>query len=171
MPGTIVPAQSFDHQLDGRKGWPSPYALDKTVQADTLVTGIAAGMGLYLDSVSGLAKRGHVNGVMALFAFQNQNDFDVNGDVGNTIGNNINTLVATGAYELETTEFVGVAFAPNDVLSIENGAGVDQGKLRLAVGGLAGAEGIVGVVSEAGPDSNEHGVSVLRFWPVYLPKR
>ena len=32
MPGTIVPGQMFDQELNGVKGWPSPYALDKGVE-------------------------------------------------------------------------------------------------------------------------------------------
>lgn len=169
MPGTITPAQMFDHELNATKGWPSPYALDKRVERDTGVTGVFAGMCLRLDATTGKAKRGSTNGDMGLFVWQNENDFDVNGDVGNIISNILNTLVASGAYELETTEFVGAGFVPNAPLTAENGAGADQGKVKVTT--LGGTENIVGVVSETGPLTNEFRKTVVRFWPVYLPDR
>jgi len=167
MPGTLTPAQMFDHELNAVKGWPSPYAVDKRVQADVGVTGIVPGMCLRIDPTSGLANRGSNNGDMGLFVWQGQDHFDVNGDVGNIIGGNMNCLVAAGAYELETTEFVGVGFNPNVPLTVENGAGVNQGKLKVTT--LGSGLNIVGVVSEAGPLSNDFATSVVRFWPVYLP--
>jgi len=157
----------FDHELNPLKGWPSPYAVDKRVQIDpSVVTPTRAGQVLYIDPVSGKAKPGTIAGAMALFAFQNQNDFDVNGDVGNIISNWVNCLVAKGAYELEDTEFVGVSFAPNDPLGVDA-----SGNLIALVGGLAGANNCVGVISEAGPAVNSFSKNVIRFWPVFLPKR
>ena len=170
MPGTITPAQMFDHELGGLKGWPSPYALDKRAQAITGAEGIAAGMGVYLDPTTGKAVRGAVNGSMPLFAFQGQNDFDVNGDVGNIISGYLNTLVATGAYELETTEFVSPdTYNLNDVLTVSNVSDSTRGKLKKTT--LSSTDMIVGVVSEAGPITNSNGKGVIRFWPVYMPSR
>lgn len=169
MPGTLTPAQMFDHELNAVKGWPSPYAVDKRVQADTGVTGIVAGMCLRVDSTTGKANRGSTNGDMGLFVFQSQNDFDVNGDVGNIIGNWMNCLVAIGAYELETTEYMGVGFDPNAPLTAHNTADANRGKLKVTT--LNSSDNIVGVVSEAGPLTNEFGKEVVRFWPVYQPKR
>jgi hypothetical protein len=166
MPGTITPAQMFDHELNATKGWPSPYAVDKQVERDSGVSGVNAGMCLYIDATSGKAKRGTIMGAMGLFAFQNENDFDVNGDVGNIISNHINTLVAVGAYELESTEFTGTGFNPNVPITSPTG-GVNDGLLQATT--LTGTTNIVGVVSDAGPLTNEYRKEVVRFWPVYLP--
>jgi hypothetical protein len=157
----------YDHELGAVKGWPSPYAVDKRVQAGSGVTGIVPGMCLKLDPTTGLASRGTVNGAMGLFVWQGQDHFDVNGDVGNIIGGNMNCLVATGAYELETTEFTGVGFNPNVPLTAVNAGGATQGKLQATT--IGGGLNIVGVVSEAGPLTNEFAKTVIRFWPVYLP--
>lgn len=172
MPGTIRPAQMFDHELNALKGWPSPYALDKRAQPDDQETGILAGMCVYLDPTSKKAKRGCVNGYMPLFVFQGQNEFDVNGDVGNIISGYFNTLVATGAYELETTEFVTPdTYQLNDALTVEN-AGINQGKLKKATNPwTGGTEMIVGIVSVDGNTTNSNGINTIKFWPVYMPYR
>lgn len=167
MPGTIVPAQMFDHMLDPKKGWPSPYALDKAAAPDTGVTGINAGTGVSLSASTGLLVKGlGVAGAMPMWAFQGQNEFDVNGDVGNIISGVVNCLVATGAYELETTEYSGVSFAVQDPLTL-NGSG----QVVAAAGGITGTDDICGIVSTAGPLTNAYGKQTVRFWPVYMPSR
>lgn len=168
MPGTIVPAQMFDHMLDPKKGWPSPYALDKAALPDTGVTGILAGTGVSLNPANGNLVLGlSTAGAMAMWAFQGQNEFDVNGDVGNIIGGHVNCLVAVGAYELETTEFIGVSFAPQATLTLD----AATGKVKAAAGGILGTVDIVGIVSAVGPLTNAYGKSTVRFWPVYEPHR
>ncbi len=163
MPGTITPSQMFDHELNPVKGWPSPTALDKTVKLDSGVTGVVAGMVLHIDVTSGKAQKGAESGQMPLFAFQSQNDFDVNGDVGNIISNNINCLVATGPYELETTEYTSTGFNPNIPVYAPNATG------KITATTFSGGKTICGVVSDAGPITNAYGKSVIRFWSVYVP--
>lgn len=168
MPGTIVPAQMFDHELNPTKGWPSPYAVDKALQPNSGVTAIFAGTGVTIDPSTGkLALGFSVAGAMAMFAFQNQNDFDVNGDVGNIISNHINCLVACGSYELETTEYIGSSFTSQTPLTLD----ASTGKVKAASGGITGANDVCGVVSDASPILNAYGKNVVRFWPVYAPKR
>lgn len=169
MPGTLTPAQMFDHELNPVKGWPSINALDKSAEIGDGVTGIVAGMCVSLNSSSKF-KRGCANGEMPLFAFQSQNDFDVNSDVGNLSGGNLMALVATGGYELETTEFTGVSFVPNAPLTSEEVVAADIGKLKVTTIDHA-TDMIVGVVSDSGPITNENAKNVIRFWPVYMPQR
>lgn len=169
MPGTLTPAQAYDHELNPVKGWPAINALDKHADIADGVTGIIAGMCVSLDA-NGKYQRGCANGAMPLFAFQSQNDFDVNSDVGNLSGGVLMALVATGGYELESTEFTGVSFTPNAVLTAENVAGANQGKLKVTTIGHA-TDMVVGVVSDEGPLTNDHGKTVVRFWPVYMPQR
>jgi len=167
MPGTFTPAQMYDHELNPRKGWPSPYAVDYKAEYASGVTGVYAGMCCSLDANGAFVKGGITAAQMAVFIFQNQSDFDVRSDVGNISGGNGSGLVACGAYELQTTEFIADTYAPNDTLTVENTAGVDQGKLKK---GTAYTDAIVGVVSSGQSDS-EHNATIkfLAFWPVYLP--
>ncbi len=167
MPGTNVPAQSFDHELNPVKGWPSPYAVDKVAEIASGVTGIKGGMVISLDS-NGKYIRGAAGAAMPCFAFPNSSDFDVLSDRGNISGGHMLGFVAIGAYELESTEFVGVGFAPNIPLTSENGAGDDQGKLKVTT---LDSEDLIVAVCNRGPTANEYGKQMVRFWPVYLPQR
>jgi hypothetical protein len=162
----------FDHELNAVKGWPSPYALDKSgPMASGEETLIKAGMVVSLDG-TGKFVRGCPNGAMPIFAFPNGGDYDVNSDVGNISGGTLVGLVATGAYELETTEFVGQGFDPNVALTPATGG--DLGK--VAPSDVCGTDMIVGVCSSA-PFASEFkhqggaAIMFVRFWPVYLPSR
>lgn len=166
MPGTNVPGQMFDHELNVKKGWPSPYAVDYAAEYADGETGVKAGMVITLDA-NGKFVRGMVStGAMAIFALQNQSDFDVLSDLGNISGGVGSGLVAEGAYELQTTEFVADDYSPNDPLTVES-VGDDDGKLKK---GTLYTDPIVGVVSTGQTDS-EHNASIkfLAFWPVWLP--
>lgn len=167
MPGTNTPAQMYDHELNVKKGWPSPYAVDYSAEYADGETGVQAGMVVSLDA-NGKFVRGLSAGAMAIFALQNQADFDVTSDVGNISGGVGSGLVAAGAYELQSTEFVTDNYAPNDPLTVEAAAGDDEGKLKKATGLYA--EDVVGIVS-AGQTDSEHNANIkfLAFWPVYLP--
>lgn len=175
MPGTLVPPQMFDHELNPVKGWPSPYALDHRVQAVNASEGILAGMVVHKDPAqAGKAVRGLTasSSEMPLFVFQGQGEFDVDGDVGNIIGGWMNTLVAVGAYELETTEFVSPdSYGINDPLTsvVHAVSATDKGKVKKTT--LGSADVICGIVSETGPLTNDFNKQVVRFWPVFLPKR
>jgi hypothetical protein len=173
MPGTYTPAQMFDHTLNPVKGWPSPYALDKTKAIADGETGIVAGRVCYIDPVTDKIKLGCPfdadTASMPLFAFPNQTDFDVMSDVGNISGGNMVFLVGVGAYELESTEYVDAGFDPNVPLTVVNDAGADLGKLKATT--LSTTDLIVGVVSDKGSLTSEYKKLYIRFWPVYLPYR
>jgi hypothetical protein len=164
----------FDHELNPRKGWPSPYAVDHRIQADSAAEGILAGMVVHKDPTSGKAIRGltALSSEMPLFVFQGQDEFDVNGDVGNIIGGWMNTLVAIGSYELQTTEFVSPAtYNINDPLTsvVHAVSPTDKGKVQKTT--LGSNDVICGIVSETGPVANDHGKEFVTFWPVFIPKR
>jgi len=165
MPGTFTPDQMYDHELNPRKGWPSPYAVDYAAAYATGVTGVNAGMCCSLDA-NGAFKLGVDDADMGIFIFQNQTDFDVLSDVGNISGGIGSGLVACGAYELQTTEFVAGVYAPNDPLTAAL-VGANAGLLQV---GTPYSDPIVGVVSSGQSDS-EHDATIkfLAFWPVYLP--
>jgi hypothetical protein len=82
-------------------------------------------------------------------------------------------LVATGAYELETTEYdTAQTYTPNQPLR----AIVDDTNSSATTGGgcltnqtiTVGTNAFVGVVSR-GTYTNAYGKSALAFWPVYVP--
>jgi len=173
MPGTITPAQMFDHTLDARKGWPSPYALDKSKEIASGETGILSGMVVHIDPTTDKIKRGCPFNAswaaMPIFAFPNQHDFDVSSDVGNISGGVLVGLVGVGAYELESTEYTGVGYNPNIPLTVDNTPGATLGKLVATT--LNSTDLVVGIVSDKGPLTNENKKTYIRFWPVYLPSR
>lgn len=95
-------------------------------------------------------------------------------------------LVATGGYELETTEFdTAQTYAPNDLLrAVTSDTDANGGKLtnqnaatnQTFTGGTgvavwapnAASDSIVGVCSR-GSYTNKNNRPALAFWPVYLP--
>jgi hypothetical protein len=128
---------------------------------------------------------------MPIFLLQADTDFDVS-NPGVTPGGqfmhqaiaptgNMSGLVATGGYELESTEFDTAPtanYAPNQLLTAkaDNAVQATGGVLSNDRDGAGGSGGAVtaythpacGVVSR-GQFKNEHNVPVLAFWPVYLP--
>jgi len=165
--GNITPAQMFDHELNPIKGWWDMHALDKRVQIGTNAVEVQKGMVGYIDPSTSTFLLGVVNGYMPLFTFPGENSFDANSDVGNISGGWLNCLVATGGYELETTEFVsGPTYDPQTPLT--GAAAADVGKVTPSAG-WAGGDMIVGIVSDQGPRTNDHGKDVIRFWPVFAP--
>lgn len=174
MPGTYSPAQMFDHELNVVKGWPSPYAVDKTKKViDADRDSIIAGRVVCIDPTEDKFKLGtymdSTSASMPCFAWPSSTDLDVRSDVGNISGGNLTALPASGAYEFETTEFMGTGFDPNIPLTVSNTADANKGKVLVTT--LGAATLIVGIVSDKGVLTNENKKSFVRFWPVYLPRR
>ena len=169
----MQPSQMFDHRLNPLKGWPSPYALDKAKEVGTATEeqGIRAGMVIHIDAATQLFKRGLPGNQMPIFAWNDYASFDtMGGDDGNISlqGNmkGLSGMVATGAFELQTTEFVtGQTYSPNTALTVNNAAGDDLGKVTP---GNFYADVICGVVSD-GQSTNANGSSVVAFWSYFLP--
>jgi len=169
MPGTNVPDQMFNYELNQKKGWPSPYAVDYSAEYADGESGVKAGMVVSLDANGKLVRGLSGDNAMAIFALQNMTDFDVLSDRGNVSGGVGSGLVAEGAYELQSTEFVDDTYAPNDPLTVDDGGVTPANKGKLKKGTVY-TDPIVGVVS-AGAIASEHDstISLLAFWPVWLP--
>lgn len=177
-----APRFTFSHGLDPLKGWPSPYAVDFTAKlsANVTISPFYAGRVVHLNASGELETgMGTSNNKMPMFTLQNSDDPSVKNDggtpstdtgvwVGISPSGGINCLVAVGAYELESTEYVtGTSYAPGDWLK------ATFANTNAATGGVIDKQatvtsGICGVVSR-GARTNAHGVSVLAFWPWYLP--
>ena len=185
MPGTLTPGQMFDHTGVELSGRDMMYPLDFSAPANpsedtpvmqggvcsvTAAGDIVTGLG---DGVSNIKQAGITP--MALFAIQGRDEFDANSDVGNFSGGVQGLLVASGGYEIQTTEFVKesggspVAYLPNEPLTF--GLGDDRGLVDKAPATYSDVQ-VIGVVSNAaGSDvnNNEYDKAVINFWTVFCP--
>jgi len=199
------------HELDPKKGHPSPYALDKRGLLDVSVDTAAqafAGMCAHLSPSTnpagklrlGVPSYAPTTGTapMPIFLLRSGTDFDVSVDTDAVFGtpgaknstgyassNAIATLVtgltpvlsglvATGAFELATTEYTGVPTTGTLLTAPDNAAdSTNKGKLKMAAnaGSIAANTIIVGCVSD-GVVSNDQpgGPSKLVFWPCFMVK-
>lgn len=171
-----APRSMTAHTLNALKGWPAPHALDFATELDS---GIPEAN---LPVLSGTVVRLNAAGkyelglgtrlVMPLFLFPNSDDPDVVNEAPDastergafvpiTPTGAAVALVATGAYELVSTEFVAAtSFAINDFLKAAD-AGVNAGKLDV---GTLYTDMICGIVSRGKVD-NGYGSSAIAFWP------
>ncbi len=168
----MKPAQMYQHKLNPLKGWPSPYAIDKAAPIAAGEVSLINGRVAHLDAVNGAFVAGLGGNNMPIFIWHGQDMFDtVGGDEGNISlygnGKGVNGLVATGAYELQTTEFVaGQTYNTNTPLTAEEAVGADKGKIKP---GVFYTDTVCGVVSD-GQSANALGVDVVSFWSYFLPK-
>ena len=193
MAGQI--AQGFEQALDAVKGWFHLAALDKSAKlASSLLTGstaVPAGRVAHLNA-SGEFELGAGGTQMPIFLWNGKDHPDVyNSGVSPTTSTThwhaisptgvMSGLVATGGYELQTTEYETTGtYAANTLLTADTGVTTTDGKLEDTT--YAAAKLICGVCSThvggdnqttqtAGPTgTNAHGVSTLTFWPVYIPR-
>lgn len=186
-----VPRQMTAHTLEAPKGWPSPHAVDFQAAFDATALGSISGGVVYAGRVvhlnnSGDFELGVTGTQMPLFLFNNSDDFDVEnpgGDPATVAGawvaiaptGKMLALVAKGAYELASTEFLNTTtYNPNDLLYAPTGTTLATSGVLTKTGGSGAYPGTsaVGVVSRGRTTSsanNSHGVAELYFWPVYLP--
>lgn len=176
------------HTLEALKGWPSQAALDFVAvfnptdlaalgASGDIPAGVAVpGRVVHLHS-DGTLKYGIANRQMALFLREASDDPDVSNYGGTAAGNWVavrpsgknSCLVATGGYELATTEFdTNQTYALNDTLTAPTGTTTATSGKLTNQSAVPYTNPVCGVVSRA-VAINSHGVSELSFWPVYLP--
>jgi len=167
--GNLTPAQMFDHVLNVVKGPSLVHRLDFRAapkSGETVLAGAVCSIDATGQLVAGVVTGAVFNRPMPMFAIQNINDFDANSDVGNISGGVMSAVVATGGFEIETTEFKTGTYAPNDLLTAATGG--DRGLVRRMTVSPYMTEVVVGCTSE-GVSTNSDGKSVLRFWTMFLP--
>lgn len=178
-----APEQMFSHGLDVKKGWFDMASLDYAAKLSSSVNFVVKrGRVVHLDSngdfVPGVSKTG-----VAVFLLNGSEDADVNNPGWNspqTAQNfmhiavaptgKMSGIVATGGYEIATTEFdADQSYEPGDLLSAVTHAS------PVAADGLLTNDSVTqyvtpvcGVVS-SGVAANHNGISALSFWSVYLP--
>jgi hypothetical protein len=178
-----APTQMTAETLNALKGWPAPAALDYEATLDsTVTTRVPPGSVVHVNASGNYALGVTAAGnQMPLFTFQASDDPDVanaGGDAATEAGvwvainptGVMMALVATGAYELVSTNFVAANYVLNQMLTAA-AVGAAAGSL---VGGTLGTDVIVGLVSRIGTAANGtidngYGTSALAFWPVFLP--
>jgi hypothetical protein len=167
-------------------------ALDKSAPLESTIlldsTEVPAGRVASLNSSGEFVLGLDVNMAMPIFLWQGKDHPDVYNNgvspvtsvqhwVGISPTGIMSGLVATGGYELQTTEFnTALTYVPNDALTC-SAAGVLTNAAITPY-----TTPIVGVCSwhnnedqqqspkATGPvGTNAHGVTTLSFWPVYLP--
>jgi len=211
MPGQV--AQMFEQALDALKGWFHLAALDKSAKLSSSLLGsttVPAGRCAAIDDngefiinvcLANAAAITKYWSAMPIFLWNGSNHPDVYNDGVSSVSGTqhwigisptgiMSGLVATGGYELQTTEFDdNQTYLPNDLLSAMNqtdgDAAADYGKLTNQ-NAAPGTNRIVGVASwhvqgtadglePAGAEAtspvgyNAHGVSTLSFWSYFLP--
>jgi len=174
MAGNLTPGQMFDHSLTELSGRATMHALDFSA-APAADEEVFEGSVMTLDSngqfVGGMGagvantQLFEHNAPMAIFAIQGTNEFDANSDIGNISGGVQSGIVASGGYEVQTTEYVAGTYSPNDLLTFAVGA--DRGDVGIARDNYSDCH-VVGVVSR-GVDTNADNQSVISFWTVFEP--
>ena len=179
-----APRQMTANTLNALKGWPSQHAVDFHAKFDATI--LAANEPILAGSVVSLGADGEfelgvdTNDRMPLFLFNNSDDPDVENDGGNAGAGGDKgvwvpvsptgqamALVAVGAYELTSTQYVtgGNIGVPNTPLWSDD-AGADIGKLDDTT--WTGGKTVVGIVSRGVVD-NGYGHNSVAFWPYFLP--
>ncbi len=172
------PVQMTAKTLNAFKGWPSMSAVDFVGQLhdDLANTRVYPGTVVHIDPASDKFKLGiGDNTYMPMFLFNGSDDADVQNYGGDPAADqdawvpsipagDMMALVAIGAYELVSTQFVDDDYAANDHLTAAV-SGDDAGKLAV---GTVYTDTICGVVSRGVVD-NGYGRDALAFWPVYIP--
>jgi len=164
--GTLTPDQNYDHLLIPVSGSNPMHDLQfaaKFKTGESFERGALISLDANGEYVAGL----NTGIAMPIWAINATGDFDVNSDVGNTAATGVvGGFVATGGYELRTTEFdQAPTYTPN--LQITNDT-VTAGFVTLNVASPANDVAVVGVVS-SGEQTENYDQVTLGFWPVYLP--
>ncbi len=187
-----APEQMFTHGLDVKKGWFDMASLDYAAKLSPSVTfPVDRGRVVHVDASGNFVPGAHKTNV-AIFLLNGSDDADVsNPGWGQGQGANganatqtaahfmhiavaptgkMSGLVATGGYEISTTEFDAErSYAPGDLLTATRTASPAATDGRLTNASVTQYQTpVVGVVS-SGATTNHNGVSALSFWCVWLP--
>jgi len=171
-----------ENGLDVKKGWFDMASLDYAAKLSPTVTfPVTRGRVVHVDSNGNFVPGAHKTSP-AVFLLNGSEDADVSNPGTTAAGNfmhlavaptgKMSGLVATGGYEISTTEFVtGNTYVPGDLLSATraNASTPASTDGRLTNYDVTQFETpVVGVVS-SGAGKNHNGMQALSFWCVWLP--
>jgi len=165
--------QMDEHVIAVLKGAPQDHQLTFAAEgndaSDIIFDGTLCSLNADGKLVKGVAAGTGTNIPMPLFSCTNYYNNGVRMFGYQVFGGQYMTLVATGGFELETTEFVPGTYNPNDALV--PATSTDAGKVTKATNAVYGADPVVGIVSQ-GVRADESGltsVNRLAFWTVFIP--
>lgn len=169
---------SYDHTLDAVKGWMpgNMGALDNSgrLSGNVTIDPVYAGRVVHRND-AGEYEMGVTGTQMAIFLFQNSDDTDVNNEGGTdwqpiSPTGVMSGFVATGAYEVATTEFDDTqTYHVNDPLrATASNSNASTGGVITNAGVAVHTNAVIGVVSRL-PEMNCHKKRVITLWPVYCP--
>lgn len=105
------------------------------------------------------------NRPMPMFSCKDINNAGVVQFGGNVFAGNYHGLVATGGFEIETSEFdKDVEYKYNDMLMPG-----EAGKVTVATGAAYGAFPVVGIVSRPAGLNRTCECNTIRFWSTFIP--
>lgn len=174
--------RQYEHVASIAHGAHPEYRLEFDANVKDVEASLAIRQGsiVSLDSngeyVIGCGAGAGVNFPVPCISMKNVADPDVTAGVaGNSyrnstysaIGGKITAIPCTGGYEIETTEFVGDTFAPNDGLVPATGA--DIGKIKIATAQPGASEPYVGFVSKAVYTASNYNHQRLSFFTNFIP--
>ena len=173
-----------ENGLDVKKGWFDMASLDYAAKLSSSVTfPVQRGRVVHVNSNGDFVPGAHET-CPAIFLLNGSEDADVSNPGTTAAGNfmhlavaptgKLSGLVATGGYEISTTEFVaGNTYQPGDLLSVTTKTGANN-TVAVTDGRLTNynvtqyTTPVVGVVS-SGAGKNHNGIQALSFWCVWLP--
>lgn len=175
-----APDLMFEHGLDVKKGWFDMAALDYAAKLSSAFEfALPRGRVVHVDATGKFMPGAHQT-CPAVFLLNGSEDADVSNPGTTSSGNfmhyaiaptgNLSGLVATGGYEISSTEFDTTrTYAPGDLLSATRAAAPAAGDGKLTNNAVTQfVKPVVGVVS-SGSATNHNGISALSFWCVWLP--
>jgi hypothetical protein len=170
----------FEHGLDVKKGWFDMASLDYDAKLASAVTfDVPRGRVVHVDSDGSFRPGAHNTGV-AIFLLNGSADADVSNPGTTAAGNfmhraiapsgKMSGLVATGGYEISTTEFDSAQeYTPGDLLTATaSNTDAETGGVVTNESVVQYVNPVVGVVS-SGKAKNHNGIQALSFWSVWLP--
>ncbi len=164
MAGNLTPSQNFDHVLNVVSGSHGRMHDLQYYAAPASGESFVKGSLLYLDASGNLVAGGAAH-AMPMWAITGVDDLDANSDVGNISGGVVSAFVATGGYEIFTTEYKATdTYNPNQLLTADTST---AGYVMASAAAYSNAV-VVGCVSK-GVQTDVYNQSVLYFWPMFIP--
>lgn len=171
-----VPKLITSKGMDVKKGWFDMASLDYSAKlAPTVTAEVPAGRVVHVNSDGNFVPGAH-NTNVAIFLIQGSEDADVvnpGGAVSDPSvflhvpvrpSGNMSGLVATGGYEIASTEFdKDRSYAPGDLLTADSDGVITNEAVVQFV------NPVVGVVSSGKVDRNHNNIPALSFWCCWLP--
>lgn len=171
--------QMYDHKIDVVRGPAPQHRLEYFAPAAEDASYLRGSV-ISADDTGALRKGCPAgttgNRPMPMFAIQGTDDLDVYTDFYNTGVAVPSAIVATGGFEIATTEFDIATYKVNDLLTVDDATG----KVKKAAVDAYGTVPIIGICSVATdgtavtnaigvPTFSQYGKPLLTFWTVFYP--